>query len=262
MNTPQTLMRQIAKLGLILMMGGSMNVNAGLFGIGGDSWKEEVLLYDGSKMIVERSQSYGGRHEFGQESGIKEHSITFKLPNANKEIIWTSEYGEDAGDTNFDLLALHILNGIPYIVATPSLCLNYNKWGRPNPPYVIFKHDGKDWQRITIQELPTDLTEINLLIDTFGHNDVKRAIKSGYISAETVRKLNSGLKRPEFKTILREPLPNYGKSCGEMVYDGNGGWIGIGWFKNKSSQADCLRYCAQEKITSQYCPCATLFKEK
>lgn len=207
MNTPHTAMQRIARLGWMLMMGVSMNANAGLFGIGGDSWKEEVLLHDGSKMTVERTQSYGGRHEFGQEPGIKEHSISFKLPNANMEISWTSEFGEDTGTTYFDLLALHISNGIPYIVATPNLCLSYNKWGRPNPPYVIFKHDGKEWQRITIQELPAEFTSINLLVDTFGHNDVKRAIKSGFISAETVRKLNGGLKQAEFKSILREALP-------------------------------------------------------
>lgn len=206
MSMPHILLQRIARLGLILMMGASISANAGWFGIGGDSWNEEVLQHDGSKIIVERRQNYGGRHEFGQDPGIKEHSIAFKLPNSHKEITWTSEYGEDTGDTNFDLLALHVSNGIPYIVATPRLCVAYNKWGRPNPPYVILKHDGKDWLRITIQELPADFSEINLLINTFGHNDVKRAIKSGFISAETVRKLNGGLKQAEFKTIVRDPI--------------------------------------------------------
>lgn len=42
---------------LVLTLGVSMSP----YGFGGDSWKEEVLLHDGSKMIVERSQSYGAR---------------------------------------------------------------------------------------------------------------------------------------------------------------------------------------------------------
>ena len=82
------------------MMGVSMSADAGLFGFGGTSWQEEVLLHDGSKIIVERSQSYGGRHEIGQSSPVKEHTITFSLQNSGKTISWTSEYGE-GGVLNF-----------------------------------------------------------------------------------------------------------------------------------------------------------------
>ena len=62
---------------LVWTLGVSMNADAGLFGFGDPSWKEEVRLHDGSKIVVERSQSYGGRHEIGQSSPIKEQSITF-----------------------------------------------------------------------------------------------------------------------------------------------------------------------------------------
>jgi len=52
----------------ILVLGVSMNA-FGFLGFGNSaSWKEEVLLHDGSKIIVERSLSYGGRHEIGQAS--------------------------------------------------------------------------------------------------------------------------------------------------------------------------------------------------
>src|ERR1022692_3793360 len=141
MNNPQTLLMRVTKLGMILMMGVSMSACS-------KDWKEEVLLHDGQKIIVSRSQSYGGQHEIGQPSPIKTHTISFLLPNSNTTITWTSEYGEELGRTNFNLLAVHVLNGTPYIVASPNLCLSYNKWGRPNPPYVFFKNDGKDWQRI------------------------------------------------------------------------------------------------------------------
>jgi len=120
----------------------------------GDSWREEVLLHDGSKIIVKRSQSYGGRHEIGQSPPIKEQDITFTAPGSGKSITWKSEYSEDIGRANFQLLALHILNGTPYVVAAPNLCLAYNKWGRPNPPYVFFKYDGETWQRIPLTEFP------------------------------------------------------------------------------------------------------------
>ena len=177
-------LKQITKLGLLLMMGVSLSAEAGLFGFGGTSWKEEVLLHDGQKIIVKRSQSYGGRGEVGQ-SPIKEHTISFELPNSNKTIIWVSEYGEDLGRTNFNLLAVHVLNGTPYIVASPNLCLSYNKWGRPNPPYVFFKYDGKEWQRIQLAEFPAEFKTINVALDIRGRQ-VEELEKIGLASASTM----------------------------------------------------------------------------
>jgi hypothetical protein len=43
-----------------------MSADAGLFGLGGTSWKEEVLLHDGSTILVDRSVVRGGRHEIGR----------------------------------------------------------------------------------------------------------------------------------------------------------------------------------------------------
>jgi hypothetical protein len=206
MKTNQRWLNKMTKLGLLLMMGVSMSACSKTI-----SWKEEVQLHDGSNLIVERSQSYGGRHEIGQSSPIKEHTITFTLPNSNKTIKWTSEYSKDVGRANFNLLALHVLNGTPYIVAEPNLCLSYNKWGRPNPPYVIFKHDGKDWQRIQLSEFPAEFKAINLIINNGREEDIAKAAKElGYVSAESVKGFNSSTSLrlyPQYKTILREAMP-------------------------------------------------------
>lgn len=217
-----TLMRQIPKLGLILMMGGMSACS--------DSWKEEVLLHDGSKIIAERSQSYGGQHEIGQPSPIKEHSITFTLPSSAKQISWTSEFGEDVGRANFNLLALHVLNGIPYIVATPNLCLSYNKWSRPNPPYVLFKHDGKEWQRIQLNELPVEFKTVNLdygMPWEIRDKEVKFD-KGKLLTSETVKKHNEKIEQPEFKAIMREPLSKerVKEMCEPMVHY-KCGWTGV-----------------------------------
>jgi len=219
------LLKAFKMIGLILTLGVSMSADAGLFGFGGDSWKEEVLLHNGSKLIVKRSQSYGGRHEIGQPSPIKEHTITFSLPNTNKAITWTSEYGEDLGRTNFNLLAVHVLNGTLYIVAEPNLCLSYNKWGRPNPPYVFFKYDGKAWQRIPLEEFPVEFKTINVAL-TLGGRDVEAMVSLGLVSSENIKERNSRLTQTEYKTILREPLPQarINEMCMEMVpYKGS--WV-------------------------------------
>lgn len=190
---------------LVLLVEMNACAMVGSLPFGGDSWKEEVLLHDGSKMVVERSQSYGGRHEIGQPPPIKEHTVTFTLPNTSKIINWTSEYGEELGRTNFHLLAVHVLNGTPYIIAEPNLCLSYNKWGRPNPPYVFFKYDGAAWQRISLEALPKEFTTINVVLG-LSRQFVDAMVKQGLVSVEHVQKQNSHLSQPQYKTILREPV--------------------------------------------------------
>lgn len=192
-------LRSVTKLGLLLMMGVSMSACSETM-----NWKEEVLLHDGSTIIVKRSQRYGGRHEIGQTPPIKEQTITFTPLDTNKAITWKSEYGEDIGRSNFILLALHILKGTPYIVASPNLCLSYSKWGRPNPPYVIFKYDSKAWQRIALAEFPAEFQEINLVVSTKVEEETIMA--NPLVSEELVKKLNGSLEQPEYKTILREAL--------------------------------------------------------
>ena len=153
----------LRKLFLLLALS-SLNAEAGFLGFGADSWNEEVLLHDGKKVIVQRSQSYGGQREVGQSAPIKQHTISFGLPDTGKKVTWTSEYGADVGRANFSLLAIHVLAGTPYIVAYPNLCLSYNKWGRPNPPYVFFKYDGKEWQRISLEQFPSSLSDLTSIM--------------------------------------------------------------------------------------------------
>lgn len=208
--------RQKARKYLLLVVAlvASFSVNAGLFGFGADSWKEEVLLHDGQKIIVERAQTYGGRSEPGQsDSGpIKEHTIHFTLPSTNQSVLWSSEYSEDAGRTNLNLLALHVLNGVPYVVAEPNLCISYNKWGRPNPPYVFFKYEGNVWQRIPLEEFPAEFKTINVAYNTLG-NDARSLVRLGFVSAEKLKELFHS-SSPVYQEIMRrqlnpEPCPQY-----------------------------------------------------
>ncbi len=182
-----------------------------------NSWKEEVLLHDGSSIPVERSQTYGGRSEVGQAPPIRELRLSFELPGNSKTISWTSEYGEELGRTNLKLLALHVLGDVPYLVTVPNLCLSYNKWGRPNPPYVVFKHDGSNWNRIDLKELPPDFKTNNLMIDTLGEKTI--IASQPFISAALVKSLNGRLEQPEYRSILRDPLPQayVNEMCEERV---------------------------------------------
>jgi hypothetical protein len=83
--------------------------------------------------------------------------------------------------------------------------------------------------------------------------------KRSVISVDGIKELNRSLTQPQYHSILREAYPYAPGSCAEMVYDGHGGWIGIGWFRDKPSKEACLKYCEREKVLTQYCPCNKLF---
>lgn len=255
----------LSALVMILAMGVGMNAEAGLFGLGGTSWKEEVLLHDGSKIVVQRSHTYGGSREVGQPPSIKEQEITFTLPGSGRTITWKDEYGKEVGGSNFTLLALHVLNSTPYIVALPNLCRSYNKWGRPNPPYVIFRHDGKAWQRIHLVELPTEFRDINLLL-VYTKADEKITAGALPVTAERIRRANAEVRIPELKHILREPVTRGTEgslvNCEEMIINENGEGIGISLFASQQTYEACLRACAVMKVSQQNCPCDRLFRGK
>lgn len=210
MNNRHWLLKANSTIGLILTLGISMNVQAGLFGIGGTSWKEEVLLHDGRKIIVQRTLERGGRHEIGQPSGVMNETLTFTMPDTHQTVIWNDKYSDDILSSNFNLMMLEVFKGSAYLVASPKSCLSYGKWGRPNPPYVVFKHQGQDWLRIPLQELPAEFVIPNLIQSSPG--SVAKNTGESIVSAETIKKLRErhGYQPPETKTILRSPIDRQG----------------------------------------------------
>ncbi len=189
MRTDYRMWERITKLGLFLAMGVSMNAEAGVFGFGGTSWKEEVLLHDGSKVIVKRSQTRGGRHEVGQEVPINSHKISFTRPGTREAITWETTIGMKDSDSSLGLLALNIVKGVPYIVTSTYGCHAYNKWGRPNPPYVFLKYDGKTWQRVPLEAFPTEIKEANVVIET-QENEHQLDSHTGVVTAAEIKSIN------------------------------------------------------------------------
>lgn len=241
-------------------MGLSMNAKAGLFGLGGDSWKEEALQPDGSKIVVERSVARKGRHEIGQRPAIGNQSLTFTMPGTKQLVKWEDAYSEDVGGGNFSPMLLGVLQGKAYVLASPTGCLSYNKWRRPNPPYVIFRYEGKEWTRIALADLPAEFKLPNLIISS--PDDEVEKSGTRFIKAEMVGRMNQGFGQAEYKAILREAINNPGGRCGEMVRTSNGGWIGIGWFRDQPSHEACLKYCEFRKVDAKYCPCESIFERK
>lgn len=182
--------------------------DAGLFGFGGESWKEEVLLHDGRRVIVERSQSRGGRHEIGQEVPIAAHRISFGLPGKGETVTWETAGGLDTNESILILLALDVIKGVPYIATHPAGSVAYRKWGSPNPPYVFFKYDGQMWQRIPLDEFPEEIKEANVVIGILTH--ARRLDRhSGIVSAAEVKQINEEARNPSvlyLRQFIRTPL--------------------------------------------------------
>ena len=249
------MMKQIAKLGLLLIMVGSMSACSSTM-----RWKEEVKLHDGQVIVSERYYNLDGyAYLDSSERTALNETVTFNLPGTDKKIIWKNDFSDKVPEQNsLNHFRFDIVNGMPYLATYPAGCIAYSKWGMPNPPQVLFKYEGDQWKRITLAELPPEL--IGATANVIVGRPASSLLQSFY-TVKGVDDKNYYISTPEYKTILREPISK-AWDCGEMVYDGHGGWSGIGWFRRQPSIEACLKYCEREKLPAQYCPCNKLFKGK
>jgi len=191
-------------VGLALVLANAVSACAQVAQSAADTWREEVLLHDGQRLIVVRTVERGGRREVGQLPPIKRQSLTFTIPGTDRQVTWVDDYSEDMGGANFNLRLLEIVGANAYVLTSPAGCLAYNKWGRPNPPYVIFKHENNNWRRIPLELLPASIQTPNL-ISSSPDQEAKKAANR-LISAEMIREHVAGYRQPEYKTILRHPV--------------------------------------------------------
>lgn len=257
MRTVQLWSKQITGLGFLLMTGISMNGCSSTMG-----WKEEVKLHDGQIIIAERFYNLGGKPTWeSRERAALDEIVTFNMPGTNKQIIWKTDFRDSQPEPNsLNLIRFDVVKGVPYIATYPAGCIAYNKWGRPNPPQVLFKYESEQWKRITLAELPPELigTHANVIVG----RPATSLLKSSY-SVEGVNAENHDIDEGPYKTILREAIPGGGqRGCSEMIRTEDGGWIGIGWFSEQPSKEACLEYCERKGVSQKDCPCETLFKGK
>ncbi len=215
MNTTNTLSRFLNVIGASLLLVASIVACADLPSVGPTSWKEEALLHDGSRIVVSRSVSRGGRHEVGQEGPYQDQSLTFTMPKSNRNMKWEDHRSEDLGSANFLPMLLDVYGDVAYLVVSPMGCLSYNKWGRPSPPYVVFKYNSEAWRQIPIAELPAKSKSVNLIF-SMPDFEVGQSGKR-FMTAEMIKAIVSKYQQPEYRNILRTELasnrcPQYSSS--------------------------------------------------
>ena len=114
------------------------------------------------------------------------------------------------------------MGGVPYLATSPAGCIAYNKWGRPNPPYILFKYIGDAWQRIALEEFPAGLVHANLM-----PTPASSLLKPYYTVAAAKSEREGGNISAYARTILREAVKGVWSGCPEMVYY-KGAWVGPG----------------------------------
>lgn len=248
--------RTVATTTLILALGVTMSADAGLFDHS-MRWKEEVKLHDGQIIIAERFYQLGGYPGYdAQERMPLEQTVTFNLPNG-KKIVWKTDFRDSVPEPNsLNHFRFDVVNGVPYLATYPAGCIAYNKWGRPNPPQVLFKHDGDQWKRITVGGLPSVL--IGGTANVIVGRPASSLLKPFY-TVKDVDDKNYYIRLPEYKTILREAVKG-DMGCSEMIRTKDGGWEGLGFFRLQPTYAACLKYCEQKGVDQQTCPCKKLFR--
>lgn len=224
------------------------------------SWREEVQLHDGSKIVATVTDNLGGYPTIeSRERETIDETAMFTLPSTSRKITWKMGFRDDVPDPNsLNLIRFDVIKGVPYIAAYPAGCIAYNKWGRPNPPQVLFRYEGDQWKRISLAEFPAELinTQANVIVG----RPAASLLKSFY-TVEGVNEENRGIETPAYRTILREPYAGGGEGrCPKMVPYGKGGWLGLDWFSRQPTYEACLRFCNDKTVAPENCPCANLYK--
>jgi hypothetical protein len=113
------------------------------------SWKEEVVLPDGRKIIVKQ------RRDFIEGRGTRRTWLTFSLPEMGAERTW-SEHMEPL---------LIAANGHDvWVAGWPAGYAQFAAYGLPRNGYVAFKWNGQDFSRVPFVSIPEALRQEQNLI--------------------------------------------------------------------------------------------------
>lgn len=171
-------------------------------------WKQETLLSDGRIVMVERVSKQTGNIVPENTSIEYEKTLAFTNPDTKERIAWTLPKGTGSYLLDFD-------KGIPYMVMSASSVADYNAWGCPNPPWIVFRYKEGNWSRIGVEQLPGRFITPNLLPAA---KTLKDFPSNGLV---TVQRMAEYLDQPglvsAYRTISREKINPIAEGCHESV---------------------------------------------
>ena len=172
------------------------------------SWKQEVPLLDGRKIIIERISEQtpflvgtNSRMETAQE-------LTFVRPDNGERVKWRIPKGLVPHMLDFD-------GPVAYYVFAAHTKRDYNDWECPNPPWIAYRYERGAWNRVPLDTIPAKFTVPNLITQASGY---QRYTADGYV---TVEELQAYLRRiaPIYRAIGRERINANGHGCFSSVLE-------------------------------------------
>lgn len=131
-------------------------------------WKEEVRLSDGRQIVVtQKKLCEGGNYnaETGATCIARDAWLTLNLPEvASTEIVWHE---------SLTPMVVDIHQGRLYVIGLPPHTLEFRTYGATNPPYFGFIWHNGGWERIPFSEIPKNLYEANMLIESIPQKRTK-----------------------------------------------------------------------------------------
>jgi hypothetical protein len=183
-------------------------------------WKQEVKLHDGRVILVDRISKQTGK--LTPEGAILEYeqTLTFTHPDTGQRLIWMLPKGTGVRMLDFE-------RGVPYFVLTAKSITDYNDWGCPNPPWIVYRLEQGEWLRVGVEQLPVRFIRPNMLLAA---RTDERASGDGLV---TVQEMEAYLKRvdPPFRIFSREKVNPIAKGCypDTLNQQGRGAEMKIGY---------------------------------
>lgn len=190
------------------------------------SWKEQALLQNGAVLEIDRSIRLGG-YDVMYPSNYTEQRISFSMPGVGRKIIWTDPFDKDMGGSSLQPIAVGVGNDDAYVVSSPINCLAYTKWGRPNPPYIVFEFSKNKWEEISIEKLPRNIRQANIVISAPAM--VKERLDIEEFTVKKIRELNSRVPLLHLKEIARSQVGPESQitNCPIYTRTKHGGWRAV-----------------------------------
>ena len=109
------------------------------------SWKEEVVLPDGRKIVVKQ------RRDFIEGYGTRKTWLTFSLPEMGGERTWEEDMQP--------ILVTVSKEGRVYVVGWPSGEKQMARYRHPRYGYVAFQWEKETFERVPFTSIPEDLRQ-------------------------------------------------------------------------------------------------------
>lgn len=172
-------------------------------------WKQEVLLQDGRVIEVDRVSKQTGK-VFPENVILEiEQTISFKNPDTGEDITWTLPKGTMAKMLDFEA-------SVPYFVLRAGSVGDYNTWGCPNPPFLVFRYENGQWLQKEFETLPTRFTLPNLLAAA---HSADKLSEDGLVTIDEFKQYLKKSSIPEVRVIGREKINSNALGCFPSVLE-------------------------------------------